>query len=144
MPTSNYPIADPAIAAVLAAFLAEQKSRLSAKSYRKYASTVELFTHSLNSYAWSSLDDEQARILQHYSPLKGTQPRVFCEIFGPELIPENVGEFLGYFMPRKVMCGRELEQAAGTMIRKLARWLHNNGYIDQETLEEMIEDSRDR
>ena len=41
-------------------------------------------------------------------------------IFGPEKIPGNVAEFLDYFMVRKVMCGKDLMRAAGTVMKKLA------------------------
>jgi len=39
-------------------------------------------------------------------------------------------EFLGYFMPRKVMCGKDLMQAAGTVTKKLAKWLAEKGYVE--------------
>ena len=31
----------------------------------------------------------------------------FCHLFGPEEIPPHLGEFLGYFMVRKVIAGQE-------------------------------------
>jgi hypothetical protein len=36
--------------------------------------------------------------------------------------------FLGYFMPRKVICGSGTEKAAPVVIRKLAKWLVAKGY----------------
>jgi hypothetical protein len=54
----------------------------------------------------------------------------FCHLFGPERIPEHVDEFLRYFMIRKVMAGQELLRAAGTVTKKLAGWLHEQGYVD--------------
>jgi len=39
-------------------------------------------------------------------------------------------EFLGYFMPQKVMCGKETMQAAGTVTKKLAKWLAEKGYVE--------------
>ena len=49
---------------------------------------------------------------------------------------ENLGEFLGYFMVRKVIAGQELLHAAGTVTKKLASWLHDQGYIDETDFEE--------
>ena len=49
---------------------------------------------------------------------------------------ENLGEFLGYFMVRKVVAGQELLRAAGTVTKKLARWLHDQGFIDETDFEE--------
>lgn len=54
----------------------------------------------------------------------------FCHLFGPEHIRGHVDEFLGYFMIRKVMAGQELLRAAGTVTKKLANWLHEQGYVD--------------
>src|SRR5437660_9483244 len=33
-------------------------------------------------------------------------------------------------MPRKVMCGKETMQAAGTVTKKLAKWLVEKGYME--------------
>jgi hypothetical protein len=144
MSSSDYPVADPTIEAALAAFLSEQEARLSRKSFSKYASVIQLLTHSLNGYAYLGLDKEEERTFEHYYNLEGEAHREFCQIFGPEHIPDNVGEFLGYFLPRKVYPSRELEQAAGTALRKLAGWLHQRGYIDEEQREEMILGTRER
>src|ERR1700694_5776464 len=54
----------------------------------------------------------------------------YCGTFGPEDATEGYGEFLDYFMPRKVMCGKETMQAAGTVTKKLAKWLAEKGYIE--------------
>lgn len=51
-------------------------------------------------------------------------------MFGPDKITENLGEFLDYFMVRKVIAGEELLKAAGTVTGKLMRWLGERGYID--------------
>ena len=40
-------------------------------------------------------------------------------MFGPEKIAENLGEFLDYFMVRKVIAGQELLKASGTVTGKL-------------------------
>lgn len=53
----------------------------------------------------------------------------FVHLFGPEKIVENVGEFLGYFMVRKVICGEDLLRAAGTVTKKLAAWLGAHGHV---------------
>jgi len=40
---------------VFAQFLAEQQSSLAPKTYRDYASVIELFEHQLDGYAWNNL-----------------------------------------------------------------------------------------
>jgi hypothetical protein len=50
-----------------------------------------------------------------------------------------VGEFLDYFMVRKVIAGRDLLRAAGTVTKKLARWLAAKGYAAGDDVEEAAE-----
>lgn len=56
----------------------------------------------------------------------------FCHLFGPEHILGHVDESLGYFMIRKLMAGQELLRAAGTVPKKLAHWLHEQRYVDDD------------
>lgn len=51
-------------------------------------------------------------------------------MFGPEKIPENLGELLDYFMVRKVLAGQKLLRASGTVTGKLVRWLADHEYVD--------------
>ena len=53
-------------------------------------------------------------------------------MFGPDKISENIGMFLSYFMVRKVIAGQELIRAAGTVTKKLAKWLAEKGYVSGE------------
>src|SRR4051794_16307264 len=41
-----------------------------------------------------------------------------CRLFGAEKIIESLGEFLGYFMVRKVAASEELLRASGTIMAK--------------------------
>jgi hypothetical protein len=118
----------PSIDDLLAAFLAEQRARLSARTYRNYEYVVELLGHCLNGYAYQSLSGLDLKRWQ--KAFDGGDEDAFCRLFGAEHIVENLGEFLGYFMVRKVIAGQELIAAAGTVTKKLARWLHDHGYID--------------
>jgi len=60
---------------------------------------------------------------------RGLQHREFCDIFGPEHILENADEFLNYFMFSKVVNGAGTLRASGTVIKKLAKWLAENGHV---------------
>ncbi len=82
----------------------------------------------LNGYAYQSLGEADAELFHRPFNAEGADHREFCDIFGPEHILPHVGEFLGYFMVRKVIAGRELLRAAGTVTKKLARWLTEKGY----------------
>lgn len=109
------------IATVFAEFLEDQKDRISAKTFAKYQGIIELYESYLESY-WPGHDDAYDRVTKS----GGT----YCGTFGPEDITYGYSEFLGYFMPRKVMCGKETMQAAGTVTKKLAKWLTEKGYAD--------------
>lgn len=114
----------------LAASLAEQRGRLSAKTLRSYEDVVSLLHSSLNGYAYQSLDERERKRWE--KAFDAGDEEAFTKLFGPEKLVENLGEFLGYFMVRKVMAGQELLRAAGTVTKKLAAWLYQQGYISAE------------
>jgi hypothetical protein len=99
---------------------------------------VELLRHCLDGYAYQSLDNEERR--QWEAEFEAREEGAFCRLFGPEKITENLGEFLDYFMVRKVLAGQDLLKASGTVTGKLVRWLADRGYID----EEAADDASDR
>jgi len=109
------------ISVIFEEFLADQKTRISHKTFLKYQSIISLYKSYLESY-WPGHDGEYDKITK----AGGT----FCDTFGPEDATSGYSEFLGYFMPRKVMCGKETMQAAGTVTKKLAKWLAEKGYIE--------------
>jgi hypothetical protein len=121
--------AEKSIAMMLQEFLDEQRSQLKPKTLRRYESVIELFQMCMNDYAYQSLDKPESALFDQLYKAKGEAHREFCQIFGPEKIPENVHEFLGYFLVRKVVCGKDLKQAAGTVIKKLGSWLMERGYL---------------
>ncbi|MSQ94783.1 MAG: hypothetical protein EXR98_09540 [Gemmataceae bacterium] len=109
------------ISQVFDEFLADQKPRISAKTFSKYQSIIQLYGSYLESY-WPGHDGEYDKITK----AGGT----YCSTFGPEDATDGYSEFLGYFMPRKAMCGKDLMQAAGTVTKKLAKWLAEKGYVE--------------
>jgi hypothetical protein len=116
------PTTDKTISQVFEEFLSDQKARLSPKTFSKYETIIGLFGSYLESY-WPGHDqDEYNRVTE----TGGT----FCDSFGPKEITGGYSEFLGYFMPHKVMGGKETMQAAGTVTKKLAKWLTENGYAE--------------
>jgi hypothetical protein len=116
------------ISQVLEEFLAEHKPQQSAKTHSKYRSILQLFETCLEDY-WPDHDQvEYNRITE----AGGTFT------FGPEAIPAAYSEFLGYFMPRKVIAGKETMKAAGTVLKKLAKWLSEKGYVKD------VDDARQR
>lgn len=132
MPPVSTGVQSPTIAEVLAEFLTEQQQRLSPRTFKGYRDVVELFQHSLNGYAYQSLDKSDARLFDRHYNAKGSAHREYCEVFGPERILPETGPFLGYFMVRKVRAGRDLLRTAGAVTKKLAVWLGEKGYATAE------------
>jgi hypothetical protein len=132
-------IAKPTIAEVLKRFLEDQRERLAAKTFANYKYVIELLQHSLDGYAYQSLDKADAQLFDRLYKAKGVEHREFCQVFGPEHILPNLGEFLGYFMVRKVIAGKETLRAAGTVTKKLAKWLNEKGYVEAEDAEDAAE-----
>jgi len=128
-------ITSPTIAEVLGRFLEEQRMRIKPATFGKYEDIVYFFKESMNGYAYQSLDEEEEKLFDHFYNLKGEDHREFCDVFGPEKILENVSEFLNYFMTRKVICGKGLLKAAGTVIKRLTKWLAEHGHVDTEMAE---------
>jgi hypothetical protein len=120
-------------------FLAEQRARLSPRTYRKYEEVVELLLICLDGYGPQHLD--QADRERWEEAYEAGEEEAFSRLFGPEKIPEALHEFLGYFMVRKVIASDELLRASGTVTKKLARWLEERGLLDETGVSEMVEQS---
>ena len=123
-------IADPTIAEVFDEFLAGERERLSDRTFRRYEDIIDLLTACLDGYACNYLPKEEGKLFDRLFDAEGEDHREFSEVFGPEHILIVFDEFLGYFMPRKVMAGKDLQRAAGTVTKKLAKWLAGKGYVE--------------
>jgi len=132
------PPAEKTIETVLSEFLKEQKQHLKPSTMRKYEDIIDLFQSCLNNYAYQGLNKQENALFDRFYDAEGDKHREFCQVFGPEKIPDNVSEFLNYFMIRKVMCGKELKQAAGTVIKKLGKWLKEKGYVSSDSADEVV------
>jgi hypothetical protein len=112
-------------------FLSDQKARLRPKTHRRYKDIIDLYRSYLESY-WPNHSQEE------YNAITDTDG-TYCGTFGTEDIASGFAAFLDDFMPRKVIAGDETMKAAGTVIKKLAKWLVAKGYTeDDESMGEMI------
>jgi hypothetical protein len=101
----------------LDASLAGQRKRLSAKTLRKYEDVVSLLRSSLNVYAYQFLTGlEEKRWRKAFD---AGDEEAFTRLFGPKKVVENLGEFLGHFMVRKVRASQELLRAPRTERQRL-------------------------
>ncbi len=126
----------PNIREALAEFLAERRARLAPRTYRNYEEVVELLLLCLDGYGYQHLDGADRERYEGAS-----DDEAFSNLFGPERIPDVLGEFLGYFMVRKVMASEETLRAAGTVPKRLSRWLGERGLLDEAAVSAMAEQS---
>lgn len=107
-------------------FLSEQKSKLAPKTYRDYESVIDLFENQLDGYAWNGIDDGE----KAYNEAK-KRKKSFIDLYDHTHIEDNVGEFLDYFVPRKVMSGDEfILKTCPRAIRKLLKWMRDKKLVD--------------
>src|SRR3954462_2457828 len=112
-------------------FLADQEARLSPKTFDKYETIIRLYRSYLESY-WPGHSGKDYNAV---TKTKGT----YCGTYGADDITSGFSEFLGYFMPRKVIAGNETMKAAGTVVKKLAKWLVEKGYAKgDESVRDMV------
>jgi hypothetical protein len=133
--------AEPNIHRVLGEFLDEQRERLRLRTLAQYEAVIDLLRSHLNGYAHQGLSKPEAARFDRAYNAKGEEHREFCDLFGPEKIVENLDGFLGYFMIRKVIAGEDLLRAAGTVSKKLSKWLAGKGYVTDEAAGEATETS---
>jgi hypothetical protein len=129
-------IAEPTIEDVLEEFLAVQKTRLAPRTFEEYLSIIRLLSDCLDGYGHEGLSDPERQLYERHSGERAADPREFCQLFGPEQLEANLGQFLDYFMIRKVMAGASTMRAAGTVTRKLCRWLAERGHLSPEAAED--------
>lgn len=123
----------PSIDMALEGFLAAQRERLAASTYARYEDIVDLLRHCLNGYGYQSLTGAEAQTWQ--AAFDAGDEEAFTRLCGPERVVENYGEFLGYFMIRKVAASKQQLKDAGTVTKRLARWLAEHGYVDSDDAE---------
>ncbi len=136
-------IANPTISDVFDAYLVEQHAKLSANDYDHCKAVIGLLGHSLDGYAYQSLDDDERALWEACQDAEGDQHKEFCEIFGPDHILPNIYEFLGYFMVRKVVADQVLLRAAGTVTQDLAKWMAEKEYATPEESWDAIQHGAD-
>ena len=125
------PKPDKTIDQLFEGFLADQEARLSPKTFDKYEGIIHLYRSYLERY-WPG---HSGKDYDAVTKAKGT----YCGTYGAEDITSGFSEFLGYFMPHKVIAGNETLKAAGTVVKTLARWLVEKGFTeDDESTRELV------
>ncbi len=88
---------------------------------------IDLLAYCLEDYV--ELVDPRLEKLVEEARQAGREDAV-CSVCPPEEISSALSEFFGWFMVRKVSAGQGLMRTAGTVVRRLGRWLYEPNYID--------------
>jgi hypothetical protein len=135
---NNKPVNSKSIKEILEDFLAEQKARLSQKTYSGYEEAIYLFRTYLNDYGHQHLNRAETKL---YEKLEDSTGKKFWEIFGPEhLSSSEISDFLADFMTRKVAGSKTLMENTVRVISKLVKWLHEKSYMPDKEYEEAVKD----
>lgn len=117
------------IAAVLDAFLEEQRARCSPRTVASYEEVIRLLRHCLERYGYESLEGaDRTRFEKAFAT---GDEEAFCRGFGPEHILGHLGVFLYYFMVHKVTANKMLLRRAGRVAGALATFLYENGSVSE-------------
>jgi len=136
--------AEPTIEQVFRAFLDEQRARLKPATLAKYETVLSLLESHLDNYAYEGLSKAERSLFERHFNAEGEQHRGFCQLFGPDKLPDNLGSFFGYSLPSKVLGGPNLRREAATVTKKLLAWLVAQGYVSAETARERMEEAAAR
>jgi hypothetical protein len=115
---------------LLGRFLAERRDRLSGKKLRNYEAIIDLFTRSLNGYAYESLSPLDRKRWER--AFNSGDEDAYCKLFGADKIPGEVGAFVGNFMIRKVAAPSTVVASTGPVITDLLDWLVEQGLVKPE------------
>jgi hypothetical protein len=126
----------PRIEALLDQFLADQRARLAERTYAHYETVVDLLRACLNGYGHQHLNEPAAA---QFEAAFGHDEDAFIHLFGADELVAGIPEFLDYFMVRKVIAGADLLRSAGTVTKKLAKWLGERGYLDAAIVDNTVE-----
>ncbi|MCA1707303.1 MAG: hypothetical protein LC808_30170 [Actinobacteria bacterium] len=109
-------------------FLLLQSERLSDSSVKRYDEVLSYFRSCMDGYGHQWLSDEEAELFDREYGLD-EEVGSFCNLFGPEKILENLDDFVGWFLVRKAMPSKSTLQATPAVLRKLVRWLVEEGHV---------------
>lgn len=118
---------------VVQEFLDEQRKRLKYSSYIFYEDIINDFHIFLNEYGYTTLNSREKIIYKkRYNKKEGIW---FTSIFGPEKLVENAPDFVNYQLYNG---SRNEREYTGRVIKRLASWLGEKGYISGEQAKDMF------
>lgn len=128
---------------VVAKYLESERKRLKERTYKDYESVMDLFCIYLNSYGPNYIDGE---LKERWGEVDRTDSEAFVKIVKISQVTSfNFGEFLEYFVIRKVASGESFMKSCIRVLKRFSRWLFENEYINEmhfNDLNDYLEDGK--
>jgi hypothetical protein len=99
---------------------------------------AELIADNLDGYAYERLSKADRAWWQERRK-QDEEAGAFSRLFGREWIVETMDDFLGWFVIRKVMAGREELAAYGPLCVDLLRWMESQGLASGRAMDAAID-----
>lgn len=123
---------------VMSEFLSSKANEVSENVFSFYEDAVGFFEEYLDGYGYLFLEDEDANALE-----QAGEDAEFSSFFDPDILDsEFFLDFVGGFLPRKVLCGHDRLQRLCRAAIVLYEWLCERGYVSDFVLNETTKELR--
>ncbi|MBK1671148.1 hypothetical protein CKO28_24390 [Rhodovibrio sodomensis] len=114
---------------MLDGYLQSERAHLASRSYARDAEVIGWLEKSLNVDGVNDLTPEEQEQFRSrgFDTERGDPP--YCEAVGPYYLMLHLPTFLTAAQLRRLEAPPELPDQAGTVVKKLAKWLETQGYI---------------
>ena len=119
---------DRTINQVLDDFLSVQRDRVKHSTAKRYEGVLDYFRSCMDGYGHQWLSERESELFERQFN-RDEEAGSFCNLFGPEKILENLDEFVGWFLVRKTMASKSTLEATPAVLRKLVKWLVEEGHV---------------
>lgn len=120
-------------------FLAEQKEKLAPRTFSYYEDATGWMERCFNGYGHLSLSEEHGKEFDKAYD-KGIE---FCDLFGPAVLDFSLfSEFIGYFLPKKIIIGYDTAKKTCGACLNFYKWLCSEGLIKDEDMQETLRELR--
>ena len=117
------------ISQVLDGYLQTERARLASRTYARDAEVIGLLKKSLTTDGVNDLIPEELEQFRSHGVdfERGDPP--YCDALGPYYLMLHLPTFLTAAQLRRLEAPPELPDQAGTVVKKLVKWLETHGYI---------------
>jgi hypothetical protein len=129
---------DRTINQVMDDFLSIQRDRVKQSTAKRYEDVLDYFRSCMDGYGHQWLSEKESELFERQVN-RDEEAGSFCNLFGPEKILENLDEFVGWFLVRKTMASKSTLEATPAVLRKLVKWLVEEGHVSPDAADGSVE-----